>query len=227
MTCALPIRLLTVADSSVLRMGLREMLASEDISIVAEACTVADAIEMARQERPDVAVIDLRDPSQIDLRTCGEFHTQGYGCRVLMLLVPSDEETILDLILDGASGYLFENVGAEELRDAVRVVHQGGSPVDPHIAAVIANRMRLHSSGSTSPLAPLSGDELEIVARIVRGETNHQIGRILHLPDQTVKHRVSDILKKIHAKNRVAAAAWWVRHNRADTAQRGQSGLSQ
>ncbi len=222
MTCALePIRVLTVADSTILRTGLRAMLRSAaDVSIVGEARTAADAIDMVRRTRPDVAIVDVRDPSQIDLRTCEQVHAQGYGCRLLMLVAQSSEEAILDLLLDGASGYLFENVAAEELCEAIRIMHEGGSPVDPQIAAVIAKRIRLHAPGGTSPLAPLSGDELEVLARIVRGETNHQIGRILHLPDQAVKHRVSDILKKINAKNRVAAAAWWARHYQVDAAQR-------
>jgi len=216
-----PIRVLTVADSTVLRAGLRAMLASDaGISLVAEAGSAAQAVAMAREAHPDVAVVDVRNSGQIDLRTCEEFHRQGSDCQVLMLVMPTDEESILDLLLDGAAGYLGEDVTAEELCDAVRIVRRGGAPVDPQIAAVIARRMRLRASSGLTPASPLSGDDMEILGRIVRGETNHEIGRCLHLPDQVVKHRVSDILKKIDAKNRVAAAAWWARRKSTDTALR-------
>ncbi len=81
-----PIRVLTVADSTVLRSGLRAMLdADPGVSIVAEASNVAEATNMARDVRPDVAIVDVRDPSRIDLRTCQELHAQGYGCQVIIL----------------------------------------------------------------------------------------------------------------------------------------------
>ena len=215
------IRVLTVADSTVLRAGLRAMLAQDaGVSIVAEARNVAEATNMARDMRPDVAIVDVREPSRIDLRTCQELHAQGYGCQVLILTARSDEEAILDLIMDGASGYLFEDVSPEELHEAIHTVNEGGSPVDAQMAAVIAGRLRARSMGDKSPFAPLSVDEFEVLARIVRGETNRQIGSALHLDDKVVKHRVSNILKKINAKNRVAAAAWWARHHQVETIER-------
>jgi len=216
-----PVRVLTVADSTVLRAGLRAMLQElKDIEIVAEAHNVAEATNIAREIRPDVALVDVRDPSRIDLRTCQELHAQGFGCQVIILTARSDEEAILDLIMDGASGYLFEDVSPEELRDAIHTVQQGGAPVDPHMASVIAGRLRARSLGDKSPFAPLSVDEFEVLERIVRGETNRQIGGALHLDDKIVKHRVSNILKKINAKNRVAAAAWWARHHQADALEK-------
>ncbi len=216
-----PIRVLTVADSTVLRTGLRAMLVEDpEVTIVAEASNVAEATNLARDVRPDVAIVDVRDPSRIDLRTCQELHAQGYGCQVIILTARSDEEAILDLIMDGAAGYLFEDVSPDELHEAIHTVHQGGSPVDPHMAAVIAGRLRARSLGDKSPFAPLSVDEFEVLERIVRGETNRQIGNALHLDDKVVKHRVSNILKKINAKNRVAAAAWWARHHQSETIER-------
>jgi DNA-binding NarL/FixJ family response regulator len=193
------------------------MLGSEPgISIVAEARAWQDAVGMARETRADVAVADVRDPRAVDLKACQGIHAQGGGCHLLMLLAHTDEETILDLLLDGASGYLFDDLEGEELCAAVRTLHRGGSPLDPQIAGVLSRRLCLHSAGGQSPLAALTGHDLDILTRIVRGETNHQIGCILHLPDQVVKHRVSDILKKIHAKNRVAAAAWWAKQAYAE-----------
>jgi len=216
-----PIRVLTVADSTVLRSGLRAMLHEDpDVTIVAEARNVAEATNLARDVRPDVAIVDVRDPSRIDLRTCQELHAQGFGCQVIILTARSDEEAILDLIMDGASGYLFEDVSPDELHEAIHTVRDGGSPVDPKMAAVIAGRLRARSLGDKSPFAPLSVDEFEVLERIVRGETNRQIGCALHLDDKVVKHRVSNILKKINAKNRVAAAAWWARHHQPETVER-------
>jgi two-component system NarL family response regulator/two-component system response regulator DevR len=208
---------LIVADSSVLRAGLRVMLAQDaGLVLVAEARDVTEATDRARETHPDVAIVDVREPGEIDVRACQEFRTQGGGCNVLILTARSDEETIIDLIMDGASGYLSEDLSAAELHDAIRTVYQGGSPVDPKVSAVIAGRLRLRSLGDQSPLAPLSVDEFQVLERIVRGETNRQIGKALRLDDKVVKHRISNILKKINAKNRVAAAAWWARQHQAD-----------
>ncbi len=207
------IRVIAVADSTIVRAGLRALLQqASDIEVVAEARGLTDVCRAAREVDADVAVLDVRDPARIDVDICQQMRQQNPGCRVLIVTARSDEETILGLIMDGAAGYLFEDATADELASAIRVVKDGGAPMDPLMASFVAGRLRARSLGDHSPWAPLTIDEYEVLERIVRGETNRQISRDLRLDDKIVKHRVSSILKKIGAKNRVAAAAWWARH---------------
>ncbi len=211
MQAAERVRVVTIADSTIVRAGLRALLQdARDIEVVAESKNTNEACRMLRETSADVAVLNVRDPASLDTKACQEMRSQD--CRVLIVTARTDEETILGLIMDGAAGYLFEDVSAEELATAIRTVRDGGAPVDPQMAAVVAGRLRLRSLGDHSPWAPLTIDEYEVLERIVRGETNRQISRELRLDDKIVKHRVSSILKKIGAKNRVAAAAWWARH---------------
>ena len=221
------IRVLVVADSCVLRAGLRTMLAQDaGVALVGEARDVADATDRARDTHPDVVLLDVREPGEIDVHTYQNLRMQGGGCNVLILTARSDEETIVDLIMCGASGYLSEDLTAAELHAAIYTVSQGGTPVDPKVFAMIAGRLRLMSLGDHSPFAPLSVDEFEVLERIVRGETNRQIGKALRLDERVVKHRISNILRKINAKNRVAAAAWWARQHQVDMIDEPHSGLT-
>ena len=207
------VRVVTIAESTIVRAGLRALLQdAPDIEVVAESRNVNDACRAVREAAAEVAVLDVRDPAKIDATTCQEIRQQYPTCKVLIVTARSDEETILGLVMDGAAGYLFEDATAEQLVNAIRTVRDGGSPMDPQMASVVVGRLRARSLGEHSPWAPLTIDEYEVLERIVRGETNRQISRELRLDDKIVKHRVSTILKKIGAKNRVAASAWWARH---------------
>ncbi|MDA8345507.1 MAG: response regulator transcription factor [Thermaerobacter sp.] len=213
MQVAQRVRVVTIAESTVVRAGLRALLQdAPDIEVVADARNANEACRVAREAGAEVAVLEVRDPAKIDERTCQEIRQQYPACKVLIITARSDDETILGLIMDGAAGYLFEDVTAEELANAIRTVWEGGAPMDPQMASVVAGRLRARSLGEHSPWAPLTIDEYEVLERIVRGETNRQISKELRLDDKIIKHRVSSILKKIGAKNRVAAAAWWARH---------------
>lgn len=207
---AAPIRVFSGTDSAVMRAGLRALLeGEEDISVVGEAPSIAGAIALSRGVPVDVVLVDVRDPSTLNLRPCAEAGRQGRGCRTIVLAPRTKEETILALIRDGAAGYLFDDAKLGDLANAVRLVHAGGVQLDPDVATIVVDRLRA-PSGSLRP--PLTIGEIEVLERIAHGETNVQIGRGLSLRDKVVKHRVSSILKKVGVRNRVAAAAWWVRH---------------
>lgn len=207
-----PVRVVMIAESTVMRAGLRALLLdASDIEVVGESSSVRDACTVARETSADVAVLDVRDPGGVDLRSCQDLRKSSPGCSVLIITPRTDEETMLGMVMDGASGYLFEDLSPPELQDAIRSLHEGGSPVDPQMASAVAGRLRARSLGEHSPWAPLTIDEYEVLERIVRGETNRQISRDLRLDDKIVKHRVSSILRKLGAKNRVAAAAWCAR----------------
>lgn len=229
---AASIKVLAVADRAVVRTGLRAIVRGQhDIEIVGEAPTIADAAALSRKLRADVALVDLRDPLSVDLKALSDPHREGSRCRVILITRRTDEETILSLIMAGAIGYLFEDLEPEDLASAIRTVHEGGTPIDPQMASIVAVHLRKRIDPQVASVvagrlhdrilageghwSPLTIDEFEVLHLIVRGETNRQIGHTLHLDDKIVGERISRILKKIGAKDRGAAMAWWVRHSPA------------
>lgn len=210
-----PIRVLTVADRAVMRIGLQAVLRDQPgIEVVGEAQSIEDAARAAKACQADVALVALCNPMGIDLSAFPAAQRAGRGCRVILIAPHADPETMMHLVLGtrGAVGYLIEDVEPQALVDAVRSVHEGGSPMDSQVASVITGYLRDRAVVSEDFWPPLSINDLEILKRIVRGQTNRQIGRFLDVDDNTVKTRVSRILRKIGAKNRAAAAAWWGRY---------------
>ena len=198
-----------------MRLGLQAVLRDQQgIEVVGEAGSVEDAARLAASVQADVALVALCNPIGIDLDALCRAHKVGRPCRVILIAPHSDPETMVHLVMGirGAVGYLIEDVEPQALVDAVRSVHEGGSPIDSQVASYVAGYLRDRAVVSEDFWPPLTVDELEILKWIVRGQTNRQIGHFLDLDDSAVKARVSRILRKVGAKNRAAAAAWWARY---------------
>jgi DNA-binding NarL/FixJ family response regulator len=206
------ITVVAVADSTVLRAGLRALLAADgDIAVVAEAESVAAALGDITALQPDVVVVDVRNPYRFDAHLRREVEMRGQHRPVLLLSPRIDDDAILELVASGASGYLCEDVAPDFLRDAVRSLYEGGAPLCPQIAEAISARLlsRLEVPGGDGPqLAP---EELNLLQHVVQGRTDREIGSHLHLEEHVVKHRMTTIVKKLHVRNRTAAAAWCAR----------------
>ena len=209
-------KLLVIADSTVLRAGLRSLLhAPGDMSVVGEAASVTRAIDLGQHGlRPDALVVDVRDPRNFDVEQCRQLQRELPGCPILVVTPSVDGDTIWELVAYHASGYFCEDAPAEELREAVRTVCRGGVPVCPRISAVVAARLRTCPPEPEDP-AEMTAAELDVLIGIQRGETNREIAHRLGLDVPAVKRLVSTILRKIHVTNRAAAAAWCARHRGA------------
>lgn len=205
MTGAKSIRVLTVADRAVMRLGMQTALRGQaGIEVVGEAASVAEAAQILETSGADVALVALCNPLAIDLSPFRAEQRNGRDCRVILIAPHADPDTMVHLVMGirGAVGYLIEDVEPEALIEAVRSVHAGGSPMDSQVASFVAGYLRHRSvTASEAPLA-LTIDELEILKRIVHGQTNREIGEFLALEDSVVKSRVSRILRKVGAKNR-------------------------
>jgi two-component system response regulator DevR len=210
-----PIRVMIVDDHAVVREGLRTLLSRmPDLTVVGQAGSVAEAIELTAQTTPSVIVMDVRLPDGSGVDACRTIRAEHPECRVVMLTSYADEEAIVSSIMAGASGYLLKDTSPDTLVSAIRTVHQGGSLLDPQVATAVLSRMR-QGGQANDPWGTLTGQEREVLERVAKGETNRQIAVDLHLSEKTVKHYVSNILDKIGADNRAAAAAWLVRRQMA------------
>lgn len=212
------LRLLVVDDHEVVRQGLVALLDRRDgFQVVAEAGTVAEAIDAARRFQPDIVIMDVRLPDGSGVEACREIRAELPGTRVVMLTSYPDEEAVLSAIIAGASGYLLKQIRARDLVAALETVGRGESLLDPAVTEKVLERVRrIATGGQVDELAALTAQEQKILMLVAEGMTNKEIAAKIFLSDKTVKNYVSSILSKLNLERRAQAAAFVAKH-RIDT----------
>ncbi len=205
-----PTRLLVVDDHEVVRQGLAALLdRREAFQVVAEAGTVAEALEMTRRFEPDIVVMDVRLPDGSGIEACREIRAEFPGTRVVMLTSYPDEEAVLSAIVAGASGYLLKQIRARDLVAGLEAVGRGESLLDPAVTEKVLERVRKIATGQfTDELSALTAQEQKILLLVAEGKTNKEIAQDIFLSDKTVKNYVSSILSKLNLERRAQAAAF-------------------
>ncbi|BCL29408.1 DNA-binding response regulator [Streptomyces aurantiacus] len=192
---------------------MHELLSMEDdIEVVGEAGTAADALARIPATSPDVAVLDVRLPDGSGVEICREIRSEDESVKCLMLTSYADDEALFDAIMAGASGYALKAIRGDELLAAIRDVAAGKSLLDPDATARVLERLR----GGGGPkgdarLAELTDQERRILDLIGEGLTNRVIGERLHLAEKTIKNYVSSLLAKLGMERRAQAAAYVAR----------------
>jgi two-component system, NarL family, response regulator DevR len=208
-----------VDDHEVVRRGVHELLSVEDdVEVVGEAGTAADALARIPATRPDVAVLDVRLPDGSGVEVCREVRSAHPEITCLMLTSFADDEALFDAIMAGAAGYVLKAIRGTDLLTAVRDVAAGRSLLDPLATARVLERLRRGDDKGDARLENLTDRERRILDLIGEGLTNRQIGERLHLAEKTVKNYVSSLLAKLGMARRTQAAAF-VARMRADERQ--------
>ncbi|MFF8448722.1 response regulator [Streptomyces leeuwenhoekii] len=211
------IRVFLLDDHEVVRRGVHDLLAGEDdIEVVGEAGTAADALARIPATRPDVAVLDVRLPDGSGVEVCRDVRSRDESIRCLMLTSFSDDEALFDAIMAGASGYVLKDIRGGELLAAVREVAAGGSLLDPVATERVLERLRGGGPRTDDRLAHLTEQERRILELIGEGLTNRAIGERLHLAEKTIKNYVSGLLSKLGMQRRSQAAAYVARMQAED-----------
>jgi two-component system response regulator DevR len=206
-------RIMLVDDHEVVRAGLRSLLtAHDDLEVVTEAATAADAVLRARSYHPDVVVLDVRLPDGSGVKVCRDIRPEHPDMAVLMLTSFADDQALFDSIMAGAAGYVLKQIRGTDLVDGVRRVARGDSLLDPAVTARVLDRLRNPATQGDARLARLTPTERRIVEMIAGGCTNRQIGERIGLAEKTVKNYVSSILAKMHMSRRAEAAAYLAEH---------------
>ena len=206
-------RVFLLDDHEIVRRGLRELLEAEDnLVVVGEAGTAAEALTGIPSTSPDVAVLDVRLPDGDGVEVCREIRSGHPEVQCLMLTSYADDEALFSAILAGASGYVLKQVRGTDLVDAIRRVAQGQSLLDPSVTARVLERLRAPQSQAPSEdLSSLTEQERRILDHIAEGLTNRQIGERMFLAEKTVKNYVSNVLMKLGMSRRSEAAAYAAR----------------
>jgi DNA-binding NarL/FixJ family response regulator len=204
---ATTIRVFLMDDHEVVRRGVAALLSAEDdIEIVGEADSAAQALARVLAVRPDVAVLDVRMPDGDGVSVCREIRSRLPDVACLMLTSFSDEEALFNAVMAGAAGYVLKQIHGSDLVGAVRTVAAGQSLLDPRSTAQMLRRLRDRETRE-DPLAALSDQERQILELIGEGLTNRQIGERMYLAEKTVKNYVSNLFAKLHMSRRTQAAA--------------------
>lgn len=209
-----PIRVLLADDHEVVRIGLKSLLAAvADLEVAGEAGTVAETLAQVDTLRPDIVVLDVRLPDGSGVDACRRIHDDHPGTRVVILTSYSDSEALFAAITAGAAAYMLKQAGGRQLIEAIRIVHAGGSLLDPTLTDEVLRRLRGAQPEDGSPQQALTTLERRMLDLLALGRTNMEIGTAVHLSETAVKHHVSDILRKLHVRRRSEAAAVWARRH--------------
>ena len=208
-----PIRIFLLDDHEIVRRGLRDLFETEeDLLVVGEAGTAAEALTRIPATSPHVAVLDVRlGEGQADgVEVCRDIRSTHPEVACLILTSFADDEALFSAIMAGAAGYMLKQVRGDDLVDAVRRVAQGQSLLDPGVTARVLQRLRTPQAPEDH-LSVLTDQERRILDLIAEGLTNRQIGERMFLAEKTVKNYVSNVLMKLGMSRRSEAAAYAAR----------------
>ena len=210
------IRVAVADDQAIIRSGLRVQISlAPDLEFVGEASNGEQAVAVARQQRPDVMLMDVRMPvlDGIDAtrRIAGEQATQAV--RVIVLTTFDLDDYVYRALRAGASGFLLKDTSPEQLLAAIRVVADGGALLDPQVTRrLIAEFAARPTSGTASRriVELLTAREIEVLGLVGRGLTNTEIAERLVISIFTAKTHVSRILTKLgmHDRSQLVIAAY-------------------
>lgn len=202
-----PVRVFIVDDHELVRRGLRDLLGTaDDLTVIGEAATLAEALVGITNDPPDVAVLDVRLPDGSGVELCREVRSTCPDTHCLMLTSYADDDALLAAVMAGASGFVLKQILGQNLVSAVRTVAAGGNLLDPRSTAALMERLRERSNAPDDPFGKLTEREREIVDLIGEGLTNRIIAKRMHLAEKTIKNNVTRILAKLDLSSRTQVA---------------------
>jgi two-component system NarL family response regulator len=198
----------------IFRDGVRDFLAEQGIVVAGEAGDAADAVALAADCHPDVALMDLDLPGASGIDATRRIRLVSPVTRILVLTVSAREHDVYEALRAGACGYLLKDSPAEEIVAGIRAAAAGHSLLSPQVAAFLLERLRGSFPAADLPdhVAPqLTKRELEVLSLIAAGKENGEIADSLVISQHTAKNHVSSILAKLEVENRIQAAVYAVR----------------
>jgi DNA-binding NarL/FixJ family response regulator len=202
-----------VDDQAMVRSGFRMILESEDdFAVVGEAADGVEAVEMVARCQPDVILMDIRMPRmdgvEATSRILADRPAGGAGPRILVLTTFDLDDYVYAVLRSGASGFLLKDAPAEQLIDAVRVVHRGDALLSPSVTRRLIEEVTRRpdpTRTSVPGLDDLTDRELEVLKLVARGLSNSEVAERLYLGEATVKTHLGRVLSKLNLRDRVQA----------------------
>ena len=203
------ISVLIVDDHSVVRQGIRAFLEAQgDLSVIGEAETGEQAVQLAEKCRPDVVLMDLLMPGMNGVEATRRVKQVSPHSQVIVLTSYYEDENIFPALRAGALSYTLKDIHPKELVEAVRKAARGESVLHPRVASRIVQEVHKFKPAVPAAFGELTERELDVLRLIAKGESNATIAEKLILSEKTVKGHVSNILSKLHSADRTQAAAF-------------------
>jgi NarL family two-component system response regulator LiaR len=204
-----PITVLLVDDHALVRQGVRAFLETQDdIAVVAEAGSGEEAVRLAAEHAPDVALMDLIMPDMDGVEATRRLTSRSPRTNVVVLTSYHDDEHIFPAIRAGALSYVLKEVGPDELADTVRKAAAGEAVLHPRVAARVVKELHGARRDEPNVFHELSDRELEVLKLVAEGLNNAEISARLFISEKTTKSHVSNILSKLHLADRTQAAVY-------------------
>jgi len=202
------IKILIADDHAFVREGTRRILEQEpDLEVVAEAGNGEEAVALASELKPDVAIIDVAMPKLDGIEATRRIKALCPAVAVLVLSAYDDDQFVFGLLEAGAAGYLLKSVRGHEIVDAIRAVDAGESVLHPSVARKVLNRFASVSSKTQrkKPLELLTDREMEVLKLVTKGLSNKDIADELSLSIRTVQGHLANIFNKLRVSSRTEA----------------------
>lgn len=202
-----PIRVLLADDHAVVRKGIREFLEMEGmIQVVAEAGSGDAALQLAREHKPAVAVLDIQMPGLSGIEVARAIRAEGLAIGILILTAFDDLPYIKAVLATGANGYVLKTAEAQDIVDAVKAVNEGQSVLSPQISQTLIQTFTRGGGGRpVDAVEPLTERELAVLGLAGRGLTNKAIGVELEISDRTVQAHLANVYAKLQVASRTEA----------------------
>ena len=210
MTAPVPsVRIVVADDHEVVRAGFAALLETQpDFTVLGTASDGAEAVQISRELRPDVILMDVRMPGTDGIEATRQLAGGAGGPRVIILTTFDLDEYVYDALRAGASGFLLKDVTAERLFDAVRVVAAGHALLAPTVTRRLISefaRLRPAAPARSAAVAELTARETEVLRLLAEGLSNTEIAGRLVITEETVKTHVSRVLHKLALRDRAQA----------------------
>lgn len=203
-----PATVIVVDDHELFRMGVLQAIArSQSLRVVAEGASRQDCQDLVALHQPAIVLLDISIPGG-GLGAAREIHERWPDVKIVMLAASDDDNDVLEALETGASGYVLKRVAASELLDALASVQRGSTYLSPTLGSklVAGMRGRAQRQAIVDPLSALSPKERQVLECLARGMGNQAIADATGTTVRNVKFRVSGLLRKASAKNRIELA---------------------
>lgn len=206
-----PIRVLVVDDHPLFRQGVLFTLSrNPHIEVVGEGENGRQALELTKQLRPDVLLLDITMPEGDGLQTAADVTREAPATHIVILTASEEGDDLLAAMKAGARGYVVKGAGAGEIVTAIQAAARGEAYITPKMAGNLLREMTQKPDNDS--LSALTEREMQVLELVAQGLSNKEVGMRLSLAEKTVKHYLTAVLQKLHVRSRVEAALLAQRH---------------
>ena len=189
-----PVRILLADDHAIVRDGLRSLLSSDGLQVVAQATDGREAVRLAREHQPDLAILDVSMPILNGIDAAREIGSASPKTQAILLTVHSEDQYVMEAVRAGIRGYVLKTQVTEDLMRAIREVAGGALYLSPSVSETVLRALRAKSHASADPLTPR---EREVLRLIADGKTTKQVAQLLGVSAKTADAHRTRLMAKL------------------------------